>query len=91
MVETVYDVFARKNRGEPLHHVGYLNALDDELARIYAWKTYDEESWFEMCVVRRANIIPVNLREGPFVRARGASDADEVRSIPAGQPYGGES
>jgi 1,2-phenylacetyl-CoA epoxidase PaaB subunit len=91
MVETVYDVFARKNRGEPLHHVGYLNALDDELARIYAWKTYDEESWFEMCVVRRSNIIPVNLKEGPFVRARRAQGADEVRTIPAGQPYGGES
>ena len=91
MEETVYDVFARKNRGEPLHHVGYLNALDDELARIYAWKTYDEESWFEMCVVRRRDIIPVNLKEGPYVQARRIAGAEEVRKIPAGQPYGGES
>ena len=91
MEETVYDVFARKNRGEPLHHVGYLDALDDELARIYAWKTYDEESWFEMCVVRRSNIIPVNLEEGPYVRARRGAGAEEVREIPGGQPYGGES
>jgi 1,2-phenylacetyl-CoA epoxidase PaaB subunit len=91
MEETVYDVFARKNRGEPLHHVGYLNALDDELARVYAWKTYDEESWFEMCVVRREDIIPVNLKEGPFVQAHRRGGADEVRKIPPGQPYGGES
>jgi 1,2-phenylacetyl-CoA epoxidase PaaB subunit len=91
MDETVYDVFARKSRGEPLHHVGFLNALDDELARIYAWKTYDEESWFEMCVVKRKDIIPVNLKEGPYVQARRGHGAEEVRRIPSGQPYGGES
>jgi len=91
MEEIVYDVFARKNRGEPLHHVGYLDALDDELARVYAWKTYDEENWFEMCVVRRSHIIPVNLAEGPFAGGRRASSAREAREIPAGQPYGGES
>ena len=39
MEETLYDVFARKERGEPLRHIGYLNALDDEMARVYAWKT----------------------------------------------------
>jgi 1,2-phenylacetyl-CoA epoxidase PaaB subunit len=91
MEEIVYDVFARKSRGEPLHHVGYIDALDDELARIYAWKTYDEESWFEMCVVRRRDIIPVNLKEGPYVQARRIAGAEEVRKIPGGQPYGGES
>ncbi len=66
MRENVYDVFARKNRGEPLRHVGYVDALDDELARVYAWKTYDEENWFEMCVVPRTAIIPVNRDDGPF-------------------------
>lgn len=64
MDEPVYDVFARKSRGEALRHVGYLNAPDDELARVYAWKTYDEENWFEMCVVRRAAIVPVKPAEG---------------------------
>ena len=39
-----------------------------ELARVYAWKTYDEERWFEMCVVPRAAIIPVNRTDGPFAR-----------------------
>ena len=66
MREVIWDVFAKKDRGEPLRHVGYLDALDAELARVYAWKTYDEEKWFEMCVVPRSAIIPVNRDDGPF-------------------------
>ncbi|MBW3535132.1 MAG: hypothetical protein KY453_07940 [Gemmatimonadetes bacterium] len=94
MLETVYDVFARKNRGEPLHHIGYLHALDDEMARVYAWKTYDEENWFEMCVVPRAAIIPVNRDDGPFAagrRAVGAGPEADDPEVPPGQPYGGDS
>jgi hypothetical protein len=68
MNEHVYDVFARKDRGDPLAHIGYVDALVDETARVYAWKTYDEQSWFEMCVVRRSAIIPVNRADGPFAR-----------------------
>ena len=52
MPEVVYDVFARKDRGDQLVHIGYIDALDDETARVYAWKTYDEEKWFEMVVVQ---------------------------------------
>ena len=70
MVEIVYDVFARKDRGDQLVHIGYVDALDDETAKVYAWKTYDEERWFEMYVVERSAIIPVNRDEGPFARAR---------------------
>lgn len=70
MMEAVYDVFARKDRGDPLTHIGYVDALDDETARIYAWKTYDEEKWFEMCVVPRSAIVPVNRDDGPFAKAR---------------------
>jgi 1,2-phenylacetyl-CoA epoxidase PaaB subunit len=70
MREYVYDVFARKNRGDQLAHIGFVDALDDETARVYAWKTYDEENWFEMCVVPRSAIIPVNRDDGPFARAR---------------------
>ncbi|MDH5589916.1 MAG: hypothetical protein OEZ65_13380 [Gemmatimonadota bacterium] len=70
MHEVVYDVFARKARGDSLCHIGYVDALDDETARVYAWRTYDEENWFEMCVVRRTAIIPVNRDDGPFARAR---------------------
>jgi len=73
MDETTYDVFARKNRGDVLYHIGYVNAFDDDMAKVYAWKTYDEESWFEMCVVPRPAIIPVNRNQGPFAKSRGAA------------------
>jgi 1,2-phenylacetyl-CoA epoxidase PaaB subunit len=66
MREQVYEFFARKERGEPLTHIGYVDAPDDALARVYAWTTYDEQNWFEMCVVRRAAVIPVNREDGPF-------------------------
>ena len=82
MGEAVYDVFARKQRSEPLRHIGYVDAVDDALARVYAWKTYDEENWFEMCVVRRSHIIPVNRIDGPYAaRATGrlGRRAGEVR------------
>ena len=68
MKEVPYEVFARKDRGDSLRHVGYLDAMNDELARVYAWKTFDEERWFEMCVVPRSAIIPVNRMDGPFAR-----------------------
>lgn len=70
MRELVYDVFARKNRGDPLRHIGYLDAPGDELARVYAWRTYDEEKWFEMCVVRRSALISVH-RDDPGAAGRG--------------------
>lgn len=73
MNETVYDVFARKERGDKLYHIGYVDALDDETARVYAWKAYDEEKWFEMVVVERTAIIPVNRHEGVFFNARQAA------------------
>ncbi len=74
MHEAVYEVFARKERGEPLRHIGYIDAMDDALARVYAWKTYDEERWFEMCVVPRNSIIPVNRSDGPFAAAAPRGD-----------------
>jgi 1,2-phenylacetyl-CoA epoxidase PaaB subunit len=55
----IYEVFARKSRGEPLRHIGNLNAPDDELARVYAFSTYDEEKWFDMFAVQRANLLEV--------------------------------
>jgi hypothetical protein len=70
MREIVYDVFTRKGRGDQLIHVGYVDAFDDETAKVYAWQTYNEEKWFEMNVVERAAIIPVNHDEGPFAKAR---------------------
>ncbi|MFQ5710123.1 MAG: phenylacetic acid degradation b [bacterium] len=57
--EKVYEVFARKTHQEPLTHVGSVNATDDELAKVFAWTTYDEENWVEMCVVPRVAVIRV--------------------------------
>jgi 1,2-phenylacetyl-CoA epoxidase PaaB subunit len=89
MKEPVYEVFARKTRDEPLRHIGYINALNGELARVCAWKTYDEQNWFEMCVVPRSAILPVNLREGPYAAPSTGTVRDLVRGVGAGS-YGGE-
>lgn len=55
----VFEVFARKSRGEPLKHIGNLNSPDVELAKVYAFNTYDEERWFDMYVVPRSQLVEV--------------------------------
>ncbi|MGQ0814119.1 MAG: phenylacetic acid degradation PaaB family protein [Gemmatimonadota bacterium] len=55
----VYEVFARKSRGDALKHIGAINAADDELAKVYAYQTYDEERWLDMYVVPRSHIVEV--------------------------------
>jgi 1,2-phenylacetyl-CoA epoxidase PaaB subunit len=55
----VYEVFARKSRGDALRHIGAINATDDELAKVYAYQTYDEERWFDMYVVPRERLVEV--------------------------------
>jgi hypothetical protein len=72
----IYEVFARKARGEPLRHIGNLNAPDDELARVYAFQTYDEEKWFDMFVTPRDRFIEV------FNRLDSA-DSGERAAVPA--------
>ncbi len=52
-----YEVFARKARVDPLHHVGSVVAPDDDLARAYARATYDEERWIEMVIVPKESVI----------------------------------
>jgi hypothetical protein len=55
----IYEIFARKSRGEPLRHIGNLNAPDDELAKVYAFNTYDEEKWFDMYIAPRDRFLEV--------------------------------
>lgn len=88
MKEPVYEVFARKTREEPLHHIGYLNAMDDQLARVYAWKTYDEQNWFEMCIVPRAAILPVNQHHSHFATRVPEDTGAVIHSVGAAS-YGG--
>lgn len=52
----VYEVFARFQAEEPLHHIGNVIADDDDLASMYAYTLYDEWGWREMIIVPRKAI-----------------------------------
>jgi len=52
----VYEVFARFNRNEPLHHIGNVIAVNRDLASVYAYTLYDEWGWSEMIIVPRQQI-----------------------------------
>jgi 1,2-phenylacetyl-CoA epoxidase PaaB subunit len=54
-----YEVLARSRRGDPLRHIGTLDAPSDDLARAYARWLYDEESWADVAVVRREYVLAV--------------------------------
>jgi 1,2-phenylacetyl-CoA epoxidase PaaB subunit len=54
--ETVWEVFARKEYEEPLHHVGAVTEADEELAIVSARAIYDEQPWIEMILVPRPAI-----------------------------------
>ena len=64
--EQIFEVFARKQRADRFEHVGTITAPNRELARVYAWQTYDEAKWFEMAVAPRAAFAAVNLKQAPF-------------------------
>jgi 1,2-phenylacetyl-CoA epoxidase PaaB subunit len=87
--EPVYEVFARKNREEPLRHIGFINALDPELARVCAWTTYDEQNWLEMYVIPRAAMVAVKLEGGPCTTAVPEALTELIRTAGAGA-YGGD-
>jgi len=64
----IYEVFARKSRGEALRHIGNVTAPDDELARVYAYQTYDEERWLDMWIAPRTHLVEVfNRREEDII------------------------
>jgi 1,2-phenylacetyl-CoA epoxidase PaaB subunit len=54
--ETVWEVFARKEYQEPLHHVGTVTESDEDLALVCARAIYDEQPWIHMILVPRAEI-----------------------------------
>jgi 1,2-phenylacetyl-CoA epoxidase PaaB subunit len=87
--EPVFEVFARKTRGEPLRHIGFINAETGDLARVYAWKTYDEQNWAEMCIIPRSAIIPVDPGESQFVTANAPAAEDSIVHARATGAYGG--
>lgn len=59
MTSAAYEVLARSRRGDPLRHIGTLDAPSDDLARAYARWLYDEESWADVAVVRREYLLAV--------------------------------
>ncbi len=89
MKEPVFEVFARKSRGEPLRHIGFINAETGDLARVYAWKTYDEQNWEEMCVVPRDAILPVDPEESQFVTLLGRDGEQALVHARGTGSYGG--
>ena len=54
--ETVWEVFARKEYKEPLHHVGTVTESDEQLALVSARAIYDEQPWIQMILVPRSAI-----------------------------------
>jgi len=72
----IFEVFARKSRGEPLRHIGNLNAPGAELARVFAYNTYDEEKWFDMWVVARDQLLEVFNRSDAGAITPGAVPSD---------------
>ena len=54
--ETVWEVFARKEYDEPLHHVGTVTEDDEDLALLSARAIYDEQPWIHMILVPRTAI-----------------------------------
>ena len=66
---TIFEVFARKSRGESLRHIGSVNAPDAALARVYAFSTYDEERWFDMWVTPRESLTEVFNVDRPMQEA----------------------
>ena len=52
-----YEVFARIKAGDDLINVGSVDAPSDRLAKVYAYRTYDEEDWDRLAVVRREDLL----------------------------------
>ncbi|BCU80593.1 hypothetical protein JIR001_03760 [Polycladomyces abyssicola] len=63
-----FDVFARVKRGDNLIHIGTVEAETEDLAKVYATFTYDEEDWVEMCVIRRDQLHWVRRPQGLFAK-----------------------
>jgi 1,2-phenylacetyl-CoA epoxidase PaaB subunit len=52
----VWEVFARQEYAEPLHHVGTITEDDEDLALVAARSIYDEQPWIQMIIVPRSAI-----------------------------------
>ena len=55
----IYEVFAKVKAEEPLRHCGNVMASDEEGAKVYAYKMYDEFPWSKMVVIPRREIVTI--------------------------------
>lgn len=69
---TNYQVFARVNPGDDTQHIGEVQADSDRLARIYAYRTYDEEDWDYLAVVRDEHLLEVDQQNVATPRGENA-------------------
>ena len=58
-----FDVFARKMAGDPLTQIGMIYAPDLELARVYAFTTYNEDPWYELKIAPHDAFVTVSRDE----------------------------
>ncbi len=58
-----FDVFARKVAGDPLAMIGTIYAPDLELARVYAFTTYNEDPWYELKIAPHEAFVTVSHDE----------------------------
>ena len=58
-----YDVFVRRAAGDPLTMIGSVYAPDDELARVYAFTTYNEDPWYEVRIAPHEAFIEVSRED----------------------------
>ncbi len=55
----IYEVFAKVKADDPLRHCGNVMATDQDGAKVYAYKMYDEFPWTEMVVIPRKEMVTV--------------------------------
>ena len=55
----IYEVFAKFKKDEPLRNIGTVIAPESELAKMYAYKLYDEWTWSEMFIVEREKMLDI--------------------------------
>lgn len=67
-----YRVFARINKGDDTVEIGGVEAPNDRLARVYAYRMYDEEDWDYLAVVHEDDVIQVDVEDPPAVSGEGA-------------------
>ena len=62
-----YRVFARIDKGDDTLDIGGVEAPNDRLARVYAYRMYDEEDWDYLAVVNEDHVLEVDVDDPPTV------------------------